>query len=82
MYAELWHCRCDACRRDRADEAREAAYMTLRDDDSEVIDACACADWPALDKMLPTAFRTGEWAAFTAELSRQIEARLQERVAD
>ena len=76
---DITFCRCPDCRQDRADAAEDARYQALRDDDSEVVDAVGCADWPALDALLPTAFRSGDWTAFNAELSKQIEVELQKR---
>ena len=65
-----------------AEAAQESRYQALRDDDSEVCDAAGCADWEALYKVLPAAFRTGDWTAFNAELSRQMEAELRNRAED
>lgn len=78
LYCPERDCDCRECREADANAERLDA---LKADDSEVADAHACADFSTLDPLMVAAYRTGDWAAYTAELARQLTRELERRAA-
>lgn len=61
------------------DEWIDRCADELRADDSEIVDLSACADWDALNGPLCHAYRTGDWSAYTKELTAHMDVLLRER---
>lgn len=74
--------RADALHLGPSADAVAEILAELKADDSDVADALGCfeqAEYDRLDALLGPAFRSGDWVAYNAEVSRLLAAVLQER---